>query len=353
MQHYLITGGAGFIGSNVADYYLSKSHNVTILDNFSRPGSEYNLAWLKSRHGSRLQVVRADICDTGRPLLGAVATADVVFHLAGQVAVTTSVTDPRHDFLVNALGTFNVLEAARLAPSQPVVVYSSTNKVYGKMADLGITERRGRYAYENNCSGIAEDRPLDPYSPYGCSKCAGDQYVLDYARIYGMKTIVFRQSCIYGPRQFGMEDQGWLAWFAIRALERAPVTIYGDGKQVRDVLYVGDLVAAYDAAVRHIEVTAGRAYNVGGGPGNTLSLLELVAMLNRSFNRRLDCSFEDWRPGDQPVFVSNIEKAKADFGWSPQIGVDEGLGRLIDWIKENPALFGSVKPEFAAAGGAR
>lgn len=340
MQRLVITGGAGFIGSNVADYYLSRSNNVTLFDNFSRPGAEQNLAWLESRHGSRLKVVRADIRDENGIVLEVMANAEVVFHFAGQVAVTTSVTDPRGDFEVNAFGTFNVLEAARQAPSKPVVVYSSTNKVYGKMADLGIIEQNGRYAYESNRSGIREDRPLDPYSPYGCSKCTGDQYVLDYARIYGMKTIVFRQSCIYGPRQFGMEDQGWLAWFAIRALQQKPVTIYGNGKQVRDVLYVGNLVEAYDAAIRHIEITAGRAYNIGGGPGNTLSLLELVEMLNRRFNRKIDCSFEGWRPGDQPVFVSNIERAKADFGWSPRIGVEEGVHRLIDWIQDHEALFG-------------
>jgi CDP-paratose 2-epimerase len=335
----VITGGAGFIGSNLADYYLSNSKQVTILDNFSRPGSESNLAWLESRHDNRLKVVRADIRDRDGVLAQVVEGADIVFHLAAQVAVTTSVTDPRHDFEVNAFGTFNVLEAARQSSSKPVVVYSSTNKVYGKMADLGIIERNGRYAYEGNTQGVGEDRPLDPYSPYGCSKCAGDQYMLDYARIYDMKTIVFRQSCIYGPRQFGMEDQGWLAWFSIRALQQMPVTIYGDGKQVRDVLNVEDLIAAYDSAVRNIEITAGRAYNIGGGPNNTLSLLELVEMLNRNLGRKLECGFEDWRPGDQPVFVSNVDKARAEFGWQPRIGVEEGVGRLIDWIGANPMLF--------------
>jgi CDP-paratose 2-epimerase len=354
MPHCVITGGAGFIGSNVADYYLSNGSDVTILDNLSRPGSEHNLAWLESRHGSRLNMVRADVRDGDGAVAEAIAGADVVFHLAGQVAVATSVSDPVHDFQVNAFGTLNVLEAARHSPSRPVVVYSSTNKVYGKMADLGLIERNGRYAYDNNRSGVSEDRPLDPVSPYGCSKCAGDQYALDYARIYGMKTIVFRQSCIYGPRQFGMEDQGWLAWFAIRAWQQKPVTIYGNGMQVRDTLYVTDLVEAYDAAVRRIDITAGQAYNIGGGPNNALSLLDLVEMLNLSFSRRLDCSFEDWRPGDQPVFVSNIEKAKADFGWSPRIGVEEGVSRLIGWIKDSAALFQSTQPADHTSGrGAR
>lgn len=342
---YLITGGAGFIGSNVADHFLGVSSQVTILDNFSRHGSEQNLEWLRRRHGSALRVIRADIRDSGPVLDSAIDGADVVFHFAGQVAVTTSVTDPRHDFDVNALGTFNVLEAARRARSQPVVVYSSTNKVYGKMADLGMLERNGRYEYESLCGAIPESRPLDPYSPYGCSKCAGDQYVLDYARIYGMRTLVFRQSCIYGPRQFGMEDQGWLAWFCIRAAERRPVTIYGDGKQVRDVLHVRDLIAAYGAALNRMDVTSGRAYNVGGGPQNTLSLLELIEILNRKFGRKLECSFQEWRPGDQPVFISDISRATRDFGWRPKIGVEEGIGHLIEWISEDRAV--------AVAAGAR
>ena len=343
MSHYLITGGAGFIGSNLADYYLSRDQQVTILDSFSRPGSELNLAWLTAKHGNRFRVVHADIRDTGSTLRETVEGATAVFHLAAQVAVTTSVTDPRSDFETNALGTFNVLEAARVASTQPVVLYSSTNKVYGKMADLGIVERNGRYAYDQAAEGISELRPLDPYSPYGCSKCTGDQYVLDYARIYGMKTVVFRQSCIYGPRQFGMEDQGWLAWFSIRALQEEPVTIYGDGKQVRDVLYVGDLIEAYDAAIRHIDVTAGQAYNIGGGPANTLSLLELVEMMNRRFPKPLQSSFDDWRPGDQPVFVSDIRKAEADFDWQPRVGVEEGVNRLIDWVRTNGTLFEESK----------
>jgi CDP-paratose 2-epimerase len=231
-----------------------------------------------------------------------------------------------------------------------MVLYSSTNKVYGKLADLGIIESNGRYTYETAKSGIAETQPLDPYSPYGCSKCSGDQYALDYARIYGVKTVVFRQSCIYGPRQFGMEDQGWLAWFSIRAAKQKPVTIYGDGKQVRDILFVEDLIAAYDAALSHIDVTAGRAYNIGGGTANTLSLLELVAMLNRKFGRNLECSMEDWRPGDQPVFISDIARAKADFGWSPKVGVDQGVDRLIEWIKANQLLFEERTEQVIAAG---
>ncbi|MBZ5645606.1 MAG: GDP-mannose 4,6-dehydratase [Acidobacteriia bacterium] len=350
MSHCVITGGAGFIGSNLADFYLSRGSDVTILDNFSRPGSDQNRAWLESRYGSRLKVVCADIRQPAGGLYEAIAGADVVFHLAAQVAVTTSVSDPLLDFQENAFGTLNVLEAARRAPKPPVVVYSSTNKVYGRMADLCIVERNGRYAYKDNDRGISEDRPLDPYSPYGCSKCAGDQYFLDYARIYGLKTIVFRQSCIYGPRQFGMEDQGWLAWLALRAYQQKPFTIYGDGKQVRDALYVTDLLEAYDAAVRRIATTAGRAYNIGGGPENTLSLLELIEMLERHFGRHLQYPFGDWRPGDQPVFVSNIDRARADFGWSPRTSVPEGVGRLIEWIKNNERLFDSTQAAQRAVG---
>jgi CDP-paratose 2-epimerase len=352
MQNYLITGGAGFIGSNVADHYLSRNCPVTILDNFSRPGSEKNLAWLESRHRGRLRVLRVDIRQSSRQLSDAVAASDVVFHLAGQVAVTTSVTDPREDFLINAFGTFNVLEAVRQSRSQPVTIYSSTNKVYGKLGALGIVERNGRYMYDSLSGGVSEEQPLDPYSPYGCSKCAGDQYVLDYARIYGLRTVVFRQSCIYGPRQFGMEDQGWLAWFGIRALQQLPVTIYGDGKQVRDALYVEDLIAAYDAAVTHIARTSGKAYNIGGGPENTLSLLELVDMFNSRFDRPLDCSFEDWRPGDQPVFISNICRAQKDFGWRPKVSVEQGVNRLIEWIRSNENLFEMREVAPAATQGA-
>jgi CDP-paratose 2-epimerase len=259
--------------------------------------------------------------------------------LAAQVAVTTSVTNPRNDFETNALGTFNIMEAVRQSSSKPIVIYSSTNKVYGKMADLKIVQSDGRYAYAHCPDGIPETRPLDFYSPYGCSKGTGDQYVIDYARIYGLKTIVFRQSCIYGPHQMGVEDQGWVAWFAIRALQERPVTIYGDGKQVRDVLYIDDLTAAFDAAVKHITKTSGQAYNIGGGPQNTLSLLGLIDLLAHHFGRRLEYSFTEWRPGDQLVFVSDIRRAKTDFGWEPRISPTEGVEKLLVWLKENEHLF--------------
>ena len=336
---YLIIGGAGFIGTNAAAHYLSKQKQVTIFDNFSRPGSEKNAAWLQQRFGDRLTVVEGDIRQPGLELQRLASRADVVLHLAAQVAVTTSVTDPRHDFEVNALGTFNVLEAVRACAAPPILIYASTNKVYGNMADLGVIRSGRRYRYRDCPNGIPESRPLDFYSPYGCSKGCGDQYVLDYARIYGLKTVVMRQSCIYGPHQFGVEDQGWVAWFAIRALQRLPVTVFGDGRQVRDVLYVDDLIDAYDRAVARIAKTAGRAYNIGGGPQNTLSLLELIETLDRHFGFELSYSFEDWRPGDQKVFVSDVSRAAADFGWAPQTNVSMGVSRLLAWLSENERQF--------------
>ncbi len=339
---YLITGGAGFIGTNLAAHYLTQGKRVTILDNFSRSGTEDNLRWLQKTFGDRLAVVRADIRTDEGALQRAVAGAEVVFHFAAQVAVTCSVTDPREDFEINALGTFNVMEAVRNSKSRPIVLYSSTNKVYGKMADVPVTERGGRHVYTSLAEGVGEDRPLEFYSPYGCSKGTGDQYVLDYARIYGLRTVVFRQSCIYGPHQFGIEDQGWVAWFAIRAMQDLPVTIYGDGKQVRDVLCIPDLNAAYDAAIRNIDRISGQAYNIGGGPRNTLSLLELIGLLEQRFGRKMSYDFSDWRPGDQLVFVSDIRKAKRDFGWEPKVGTTEGVGLLTDWLAQNQDLFSAV-----------
>jgi CDP-paratose 2-epimerase len=337
-DHYLITGGAGFIGINLADCCLANNRYVTIFDNFSRPGSHENVQWLKQRYGGRLNVVHGDVRQSGQQLQALVDEAEVVFHLAAQVAVTTSVTDPRADFEVNAVGTFNVLEAVRLARSKPIVLYSSTNKVYGKMADLNVKVTNGRHAYEQLADGVPETCQLDFYSPYGCSKGIGDQYVIDYARIYGLKTVVFRQSCIYGPHQFGIEDQGWVAWFIIRALQNQPLTIYGDGKQVRDVLYVGDLIAAFNSAVECIDCTAGKAYNIGGGPYNTLSLLELIQLLEQLLDRKLKYIFADSRPGDQLVFVSDIRKAWKDFGWKPEVSPAEGVDRLLSWLRQNERI---------------
>jgi CDP-paratose 2-epimerase len=330
-MRYLITGGAGFIGVNAAARAAQQGHAVTTLDNLSRAGTQENLAWLRQEFPA-IRHVNADIRRDQGVLDEEAARADVILHLASQVAVTTSVADPRLDFGINAAGSFNVLEAARRAPRPPMVIYSSTNKVYGGMEDAAIVQDGNRYRYESLPNGAGEDRPLDFHSPYGCSKGAADQYVRDYARIYGLRTVVFRQSCIYGPHQFGVEDQGWVAWFVLRGLRGRPVTIYGDGKQVRDVLFVDDLLAAFDAAVARMDRVAGGVYNIGGGPQNTLSLLELVALIRGMEGRPLEHSFGDWRPGDQRVFISDIRKAGRELDWAPRVAPEQGIRLLRDWM---------------------
>jgi CDP-paratose 2-epimerase len=336
----LITGGAGFIGSNLARRLIGEGHRVTVYDNLSRPGADKNAGWLRAECGDGWTLLRADIRDF-EALRQAAAGVDVIYHLASQVAVTTSVQDPRLDFEVNALGTFNVLEAARLSDQRPIVLYASTNKVYGGMEDVVVVEGEKSYAYRDYPHGIPESYPLDFHSPYGCSKGAGDQYVRDYARIYGLPTVVFRQSCIYGTRQFGVEDQGWVAWFLIAAVTGQPITIYGDGKQVRDLLWVDDLLDLYDLAVQKIEVAAGQVYNVGGGPGNTLSVWrELGPILAELMGREIPVAWDDWRPGDQPIFVTDIRKAERELGWRPRTSREEGVRRLYEWVAANRALFG-------------
>jgi CDP-paratose 2-epimerase len=332
----LITGGAGFIGSNLADALASDGWVVWIFDLLARPGVERNLAWLQERHGGRIRFIRGDVRDFPA-VAEAVRHTEVVFHLAAQVAVTTSLIDPRTDFEINALGTLNVLEAARQARHRPIVLYTSTNKVYGAMEEVPVVEEATRYRYADRPFGIDERQPLDFHSPYGCSKGAADQYVRDYARIYGLPTVVFRMSCIYGPRQFGTEDQGWVAHFVISAMTGRPITIYGDGKQVRDLLFVTDLVAAMRAAVERIDRTAGQVYNIGGGPEHTLSVWhEFAPLLAEILGRPLDPpAFGPWRPGDQKVYVSDIRKAMRDLDWRPQVGVREGLTRLAEWVREN------------------
>jgi CDP-paratose 2-epimerase len=342
MKSILITGGAGFIGVNSASHFAAKGWNVVILDNLSRRGTEDNLRWLQER--SRVEFDRADVRDSAA--VSAIVKArrpDVLLHLAAQVAVTTSVADPREDFEINAAGTFNVLEAVRQHSPTTFVITASTNKVYGKMHDVPVTERNGRYEYTSLPGGADENQQLDFHSPYGCSKGVADQYTIDYSRIYGLKTVAFRQSCIYGTRQFGIEDQGWVAWFTIAAVLGKPITIYGDGKQIRDVLHVQDLARAYEAAIEHQEQASGQAFNIGGGPGNTLSLLELLAQLEQELKIKIPLRWADWRPGDQPVFVCNVQKAKERLGWAPAIGVREGVTSLISWVDQNRGLFGWLK----------
>jgi CDP-paratose 2-epimerase len=340
MANVLVTGGAGFIGSNLTHRLLQEGHHVTIFDNLSRSGCESNIAWLRAADNSAaLNLVQADLKDF-EALCRAMAGVDRVYHLAGQVAVTTSVRNPRQDFESNALGTFNALESARLFGNNPVFIYASTNKVYGGMENTSVLEGDTRYYYDNLPNGIPESQLLDFHSPYGCSKGAGDQYTRDYARIYGLRTIVMRQSCIYGYRQFGIEDQGWLAWFIIAALKKRPITIYGNGKQVRDVLFIDDLLDAYEAAVQRAEDVAGEVYNVGGGPQNTLSVwAEFGPLLERLLEEPVPVQVSDWRPGDQHIYVSDIRKAERELGWSPHVSVEEGVSRLFYWIQANQHLF--------------
>jgi CDP-paratose 2-epimerase len=333
----LVTGGAGFIGSNLADHFLGKGEDVAIYDNFSRKGAERNAEWLKSRH-PKIRIIRADTRDFAQ-LKKAAESADAIYHTAGQVAVTTSVTNPREDFEVNALGAFNVLEAARAAKTDPTVIFTSTNKVYGGMDDVKVAEKKTRWDYESLPFGAPESQPLDFHSPYGCSKGAADQYMRDYARIYDLKTAVFRMSCIYGTRQFGTEDQGWVAYFTLASVFGWPLKIYGDGKQIRDILFVSDLVNAFDLATKNISKTKGQVFNMGGGAANTISLLELLDYLKVLTGKKKEVTFSDWRPGDQKVYFSDIRKAKKVFGWEPKVGKEAGIRTLYEWIIQNKGFW--------------
>ncbi len=330
----VITGGAGFIGSNLADALLSDGERVTILDNLSRDGVRQNVDWLKGRHGSRLKVAVADVRNATEiePVL---ADATAVFHFAAQTAVTTSLLDPAEDFEINARGTLNVLEAVRKAGRHAPVIFSSTNKVYGGLDDLRLFELDGRHAPADElirARGINEDRRLDFCTPYGCSKGVADQYVLDYERSYGIPAVVMRMSCIYGPRQFGTEDQGWVAHFLIRALKGEGVTVYGDGKQVRDVLHVRDAVAAYRAALANIQRVRGRAFNLGGGPRNAVSLNMVLAEIEQLVGTPLSVRHDAWREGDQLYFVAETSRLESELGWRPRIDWRDGLHDLADWL---------------------
>jgi CDP-paratose 2-epimerase len=339
-RNYLVTGGAGFIGSNYVHRLVQRGEKVTIYDNLSRAGAPRNVAWLEETFGKdALRLIVGDLRDADL-LTESAKDADVIVHLAGQVAVTTSVTNPRDDFEANALGTFNTLEAARLSDGDPIFIYASTNKVYGGMDDVELVEEATRWRYKDLIEGCPETQPLDFHSPYGVSKGAGDQYTRDYSRIYGLRSVVFRQSCIYGPRQFGIEDQGWLAWMMIAAVTGRQITIYGDGKQVRDVLHVNDLLDAYDVAIEKIDTARGQVYNLGGGTRNMLAVwAEFGPILERLLGRKIEVARADWRPGDQRVFYADFSKGKRELGWEPKIDLEEGLGMLFDWVKENGNLF--------------
>jgi CDP-paratose 2-epimerase len=338
IKRILITGGAGFVGCNAARFFKARNWGVTVLDNLSRQGTDKNLQWLRDNTSFDFeQVDIRDKANVDRVL--SEQKYDAVLHLAAQVAVTTSVSDPGTDFAVNAMGTFHVLDAIRRFRPEAVFINASTNKVYGKIAAADYELRDGRYAYVNRAFGIDETEPLDFLSPYGCSKGAADQYALDFARIYQIPATSFRQSCIYGPRQFGVEDQGWVAWFAIASLLDRDITIYGDGRQVRDVLHVEDLVRAYEAAIRAPDKVAAQAFNIGGGPTSILSLLDLIKMLEVRLKRKIPLNWGDWRPGDQRVYISDVRKLETVLGWKPEIDAETGVAHLIDWVMQNRTAF--------------
>ena len=332
-----ITGGIGFIGTNLADRLMREGHEVVLFDNLGRAGVEENLRWLQEQHFEKMLFVQGDVRDLGA-VTKAMRGADAIFHLAAQVAVTTSVVSPQEDFSINAQGTLNVLEAARQQSRMPTFLYTSTNKVYGALEHLRVVERATRYEFENLPYGVSESCPLDFHSPYGCSKGGGDQYVRDYRRIYGLPTIVFRMSCIYGPHQWGTEDQGWVAHFALTSLRGGQLTIYGDGKQVRDLLYVDDLVELMLRACASIDQTAGQVYNVGGGPSNTISVwAELCEPLRCLLGKLPPVDYGQFRPGDQRIYVSDIRKANQTLNWTPRVAITEGLRRMIEAWGEDGA----------------
>jgi len=330
----LITGGAGFVGSNLAHRLLSAGHRVRLLDNLSRSGVERNLRWLIETHGDLVDIEVPDVRNLS-VVKQAVKDASQVFHFAAQVAVTSSLVDPIEDFEINARGTLNLLESIRNTDNPPPLVFTSTNKVYGNLADLKFTKGPTRYAPLDAAiceRGIAEDRPLDFHSPYGCSKGAADQYVIDYARTYRIPALVFRMSCIYGPHQYGNEDQGWVAHFMIRSITGKPITIYGDGKQVRDILFIEDLVDAFLLAQQHMSRLSGNAFNIGGGPANTISLLELLDLIAELHGGELSIHFENWRAADQRYYVANTGKFSGLTGWKPKVSVPQGVKRLYEWL---------------------
>jgi CDP-paratose 2-epimerase len=331
----LITGGAGFIGTNLAHRLASQGQPVLLFDNLSRAGVERNLAWLQQTHGELIDVQRGDV-KNAEHLEHAVSRAGAVFHFAAQVAVTTSLDFPKHDFEVNLRGTLNLLEAIRAQPKPPPLIFTSTNKVYGHLDDLQLQRIGDRYeprdAAVRRC-GVSEATPLQFHSPYGCSKGAADQYVLDYSRCFDLRTVVFRMSCIYGPHQMGTEDQGWVAHFLMKALRNEPLFIYGDGRQVRDILFVEDLVNAFVLAMSDIDNLRGQAFNIGGGPAQTVSLLELLELIARANARRPRVEFAEWRTGDQRYYVSDTRKFRRATGWRPQVGVEAGVNALLDWLR--------------------
>ncbi len=343
----IIIGGAGFIGVNTAQFFLNKqdeNYEVIVYDNCSRPGSQDNIDWLTNNYQVKFEHGDIRNYEKLESFLQEHQDVDVIIHLAAQVAVTTSVKNPRMDFETNLSGTFNILEALRNNEMAPFLIYASTNKVYGPLEELPCKETDTRYEFTENVQGISETMNLDLYSPYGCSKGAADQYVRDYNRIYDIPAVVFRQSCIYGPHQYGFEDQGWIAWMIIASLLRRKITIYGTGKQVRDILYVSDLIKAYDQAIKNKDKCRGRIFNIGGGPDNSISLLEFIKSIEEINGTPVDYNHEDWRPGDQKIFISNNSRLLNEIGWFPQTSYTKGLQQAYNWIKDN---LGSIRNYFA------
>ncbi len=350
-QTALITGGAGFIGCNLAQRLLQETNlRVRIFDNLSRRGVQHNLAWLRGLRGaSRLDIVQGDVRDA-RAVNEVTRDATEIYHLAAQVAVTTSVDDPLTDFEINALGTFRVLEGARRSSRKPFVLFTSTNKVYGALERVPVRSAETRYeVVTSGFQGVTEDENLDFHSPYGCSKGTADQYVRDYARIYGLPTVVFRMSCIAGPRQFGNEDQGWVAHFLYSALAGHPITVYGDGHQVRDVLHVHDLVEAMLAAREHRRTTRGQIYNLGGGVSRSVSVIEMLRSIESRLGRPLDLRFSATRPGDQPLYISDTRKLERDTGWQPQRSLDDIISNIRSFWNENESAIRALQPKATPA----
>ena len=339
---WLVTGGAGFIGTNVVRRLLTDGQEVVVVDNLSRRGVRENLQFLQENF--QFDFIPGDVrdADSLTRIFSSHPDTGVVIHLAAQVAVTDSIVNPANDFEINAAGTLKLCETMRQRVPEAILLYASTNKVYGALSHLNLIEGNSRYVVPDHPYGISEREPMDFYTPYGCSKGAAEQYVRDYARTYGLRTISFRQSCIYGPHQFGLEDQGWVAWFTIAAKLGKPIKIYGNGKQVRDLLFVDDLVECYLRAVAGIEQCNGEIYNIGGGASNACSLLELIDHLETLSTQEIKYSVEDWRPGDQRIFICDVRKALNDFGWQPTTPMSEGLGRLSQWVHDSEPVIRKV-----------
>jgi CDP-paratose 2-epimerase len=337
-RRVLVTGGAGFIGVNLAARLADEGWDVTIYDNLSRSGTERNLDWI-ARAYEAVKFQRADILDM-ESLRNAVKGKEAVFHLAAQVAVTTSMNDPQTDFEVNARGTFNVLEAIRAVAPLAMTVFASTNKVYGGLEQWKLEKRGARWLPEGSVKGVDEKEILDFHSPYGCSKGAADQYVRDYARVYGLRTVVLRQSCVYGAHQYGNEDQGWVAHFVHSVLDQRPITIFGDGFQVRDLLDVRDLCRLYLACLANFERVNGQVFNVGGGPDNARSVIEVLHGIEQLMETDANYTYDDWRPGDQLYYVSDIARLEQSIGWRPAVPFEKGLEHLVAWVRAERAAAG-------------